>query len=38
VADLRFGMNALLTGAALLLLGSAAVLLSGRSGQPTARK
>jgi len=38
VADLRFGMNALLTGAALLLLGSAAVLASGRIGRPSARK
>jgi MFS family permease len=38
VADLQNGMNALLTGAALLLLGSAAVLAFGRIGQPSARK
>jgi len=38
VADLRFGMNALLTGAALLLLGSAAVLAFGGDRHPSRRK
>jgi predicted MFS family arabinose efflux permease len=38
VADLRFGMNALLTGAALLLLGSAAVLAFGGDGHPSRRR
>lgn len=38
VADLQNGMNALLIGASILLLGSAAVLASGGTGQRSAKK
>ncbi len=37
VVDLRFGMDALLTGVALLLLGSAVFLLSGTTGRHSVR-